>query len=199
MNVHRRRLLIAVTALVFASTGRRAAGSEWAAFDAPGSARSAPESEILGMLMSTAHEADVPEVPLIPVADRRAPRPSVAPAQRTRQWTRSEAVNKRLDGCLQKLSCRISTRGGGVSRSMDPKERCMASRSPWSCHLLNEAIDITSASCGLETLRACLDGAGYRTCYGHKGGCRDHGIDVLHFGNHEIFCGPRIFFRAGSC
>ena len=111
--------------------------------------------------------------------------------------TKNAGVNKRLKSCLQELKCRV-TGTAGVSRDPKPSNRCMVGRSQWSCHLLSEAIDITSATCSKAKLRDCLAGVGYRACYDGKGGCKSK-TKILHFGNHEIFCAPRIYMKWGRC
>jgi len=115
----------------------------------------------------------------------------------SRYRTESGAVNKRLNKCLAKLSCRI-TSSAGISRSAHPDQRCKPNRSAYSCHLVSEAIDIKRASCDMMALRDCLAGFRFRACWGGKGGCKtDSG--VLHFGNHEAICFPRIVWEHGTC
>jgi hypothetical protein len=111
--------------------------------------------------------------------------------------TASGAVNGRLKSCLKKLNCRVTSHAG-VWRDPKPGNRCSSGRSAWSCHLVGEAIDITGATCSLAKLRDCLEGFRFRACYNGKGGCKSK-TKILHFGNHEAVCAPRIYMRHGRC
>jgi|GEM_PF-3160528 len=104
--------------------------------------------------------------------------------------SKSEVLNQRLQGCLDRLGCKIV---GSVSicrsRSDQPDQ------SPTSCHLQCRAIDLFRVSCtktgsdnnqkNLMSLARCLSGPGYLTCYNGFGGCHAKHEDHLHFGADE--------------
>jgi hypothetical protein len=123
------------------------------------------------------------------------------------QSMNDQDLNKRLQHCVDKLQCRL----GHTEVPRSKGERCVAGRSPWSCHLINNAIDIYSAECkgypnsheSLKALASCLSGwniVKYTACYGAAGPCLSgaaHG-NHLHFGLKEFWCKDEIRDRLGE-
>lgn len=106
--------------------------------------------------------------------------------------TKSDALNTRIDSCLSKYGCRV-TSNAGVCRGNG--ERDGAGRSPTSCHLVCKALDIVSVQCStgksnhenLKLLRSCMSGLNYTACYDGEGPCNADHQDHLHIGLREFF------------
>lgn len=107
--------------------------------------------------------------------------------------TKSDALNSRIAGCLDRYGCRVTSHAGVCRGSGD---RNGEGRSPNSCHLVCKALDIVSVSCSkgaksnhenLKLLRSCMSGLNYTVCYAGAGTCNSAHQDHLHVGLREFF------------
>lgn len=104
-----------------------------------------------------------------------------------------DALNRRLQNCLDKLGCKI-TSSMGVCRKPG---RTSPAQSATSCHLRCRAIDFSAVRCtktgtssnnaNLNKIAQCLRGKYYFACYDGKGGCHAAHRDHLHFGANESY------------
>lgn len=106
--------------------------------------------------------------------------------------TQSSALNQRIQSCLDRYGCRVTSHAGVCRGSGD---RGGSGRSPSSCHLVCKALDIVSVSCtkgaksnreNLKMLRSCMSGLNYTACYAGEGPCNSDHQDHLHIGLREF-------------
>lgn len=107
--------------------------------------------------------------------------------------TESAALNSRIQSCLDRYGCRVTSNAGVCRGSRD---RNGSGRSPTSCHLVCKALDIVKVSCtkgansnheNLKMLRNCMSGMNYTACYAGQGPCNSDHQDHLHIGLREFF------------